>query len=108
MYITGISKLFEPSKSLTLKIDQMLVVLLSVPDSHEHGVSTVVLCTSHLKVCLVPDLYSFLLLKEKISCTDHVRNEEVLLRVNEQRNILHEIKKRKANWIGRTLRRTCF
>ena len=29
-----------------------------------------------------------------------VRNEEVLLRVKEQRNILHEIRKRKANWIG--------
>ena len=28
---------------------------------------------------------------EKISWTDHVRNEEVLLTVNEQRNILHEI-----------------
>jgi len=27
---------------------------------------------------------------EKISWTDHVRNEEVLLRVKEQRNILHE------------------
>ena len=38
---------------------------------------------------------------EKISWTNHVRNEEVLLRVNEQRNILHEIRKRKANWIGR-------
>ena len=37
---------------------------------------------------------------EKISCTDHVRNDEVLLRVKEQRNILHEINKRKANWIG--------
>ena len=30
---------------------------------------------------------------EKISWIDHVRNEEVLIRVNEQRNILHEIKK---------------
>ena len=29
---------------------------------------------------------------------DHGRNEEVLLRVNEQGNILHEIIKRKANW----------
>jgi hypothetical protein len=29
---------------------------------------------------------------EKISWTDHVRNEEVLLRVNEQRDSLHEIK----------------
>ena len=27
---------------------------------------------------------------EKISWADHVRNEEVLLRVNEQRNVLHE------------------
>ena len=42
---------------------------------------------------------------EKISWTDHVRNVEVLLRVNAQRNILHEIRKRKANWIGRILRR---
>ena len=41
----------------------------------------------------------------KISWTDHVRNKEVLLRVNEQRNILHEISKRKANWIGHILRR---
>jgi hypothetical protein len=44
---------------------------------------------------------------EKISWIDHVRNEEVLLRVNEQRNILHEIRKRKANWIGHILRRNC-
>jgi len=33
---------------------------------------------------------------------------EVLLRVNEQRNILHEISKRKANWIGHILRRNCL
>jgi len=29
---------------------------------------------------------------ENISWTDHVRNEDVLLRVKEQRNILHEIR----------------
>ena len=29
----------------------------------------------------------------------------MLLRVNEQRNILQEIRKRKANWIGHILRR---
>ena len=40
---------------------------------------------------------------EKISWTDQVRNEDVLLRVNEQRNILHEIRKRKANWNGHIL-----
>ena len=45
---------------------------------------------------------------EKISWTDHVRNEEVLLRVNEQRNILHEIRKRNGNWIGHILRRNCL
>ena len=44
----------------------------------------------------------------EISWTDHVRNEEVLLRANEQRNILHEIRKRKANWIGHILRRNCL
>ena len=42
---------------------------------------------------------------EKISWTDHVRNEEVLLRVKEQRNILHEVRKRKAKWFGYILRR---
>jgi len=45
---------------------------------------------------------------EKISCSDRVRNGEVLLRVNEQRNILHEIIKRKANWIGHILCRNCL
>ena len=44
---------------------------------------------------------------EKISWTDHVRNE-VLLRVKEQRNILHEIRIRKAKWIGHILRRNCL
>ena len=45
---------------------------------------------------------------EKISCTDHVRNEEVLLRIKEQRNSLYEICKRKANWIGHILCRICL
>jgi len=45
---------------------------------------------------------------ENISWTDRVRYEEVLLRVNEQRNILHEIRKRQANWIGQILRRNCL
>jgi len=45
---------------------------------------------------------------EKISWTDHVRKEEVLLRVKEQRNILHEISKRKANWTGHILRINCL
>ena len=45
---------------------------------------------------------------EMISWTDHVRNEEMLLRIKEQRIILHEISKRKANWIGHILRRNCL
>jgi hypothetical protein len=36
-----------------------------------------------------------------------VRNK-VLLRVKEQRNVLHEINKRKANWIGHILRTNCL
>ena len=37
-----------------------------------------------------------------------MRNEDLLLRVNEQRNILHEIRKRKANSNGHILRRNCL
>jgi hypothetical protein len=44
----------------------------------------------------------------EIIWTDHGRNEEVLLRVKEQRNIIHEISKRKANWIGHILCRNCL
>jgi len=44
---------------------------------------------------------------EKISCTNHVKNE-VLQRVKEERNILHTMKRRKANWIGHILYRNCF
>jgi replicative superfamily II helicase len=45
---------------------------------------------------------------ERISWADCVRNEEVLQRVKEERNILHTIKRRKANWIGHILRRNCL
>ena len=44
---------------------------------------------------------------EKISWIDHVRNE-VLLRVKKQRDVLHEIIKRKAKWIGHILGRNCL
>jgi len=44
---------------------------------------------------------------EKIIWTDRVRNEEVVLRLKEQMNILHEISKGKANWIGHILRKKC-
>ena len=46
---------------------------------------------------------------EKIRWNDHVRNEEVfLIRAKEQSYILHEISKRKANWIGHILCRNCL
>jgi hypothetical protein len=58
---------------------------------------------------VIPDIpEKIYVVMEKISWTDHVRNEEVLHRVSEQRNILHEIRKRKANWIGHILRRNCI
>jgi hypothetical protein len=37
-----------------------------------------------------------------------LRNEEVLHRVKEERNILQPIKRRKANWICHVLRRNCL
>jgi hypothetical protein len=45
---------------------------------------------------------------KKINWTDRVRNEVVLHRVKEERNIVHKIKRRKANWIGHILRRNCL
>jgi hypothetical protein len=45
---------------------------------------------------------------KKIIWTDYMKTEEVLLRVKEQRNILHEISKRRANWIGHIFRRNCL
>ena len=41
---------------------------------------------------------------EKISWTDRVRNREVLHRDKGERNILCTVNRRKANWIGHTLR----
>jgi hypothetical protein len=38
----------------------------------------------------------------------NLSTEEVLLRIKEQRNILHEISKRKANCFGHILRRNCL
>jgi hypothetical protein len=46
--------------------------------------------------------------KGKIGWTIHVKNEEVLHRVKEERNILHTIQRRKANWIGHILYRSCL
>ena len=45
---------------------------------------------------------------ETISWTDRVKNEEVLQRVKEERNILQTIKIRKVKWIGHILCRTCL
>jgi hypothetical protein len=45
---------------------------------------------------------------EKISWTDRLRNEEVLHRVKEERNILQTVRSRKANWIGHILSRNCL
>ena len=37
-----------------------------------------------------------------------MRNEELLHRVKEERNVLHTIEKRKASWIGHILSRNCL
>ena len=44
---------------------------------------------------------------KKVIWTDHVRNEEVLQRVKEERKMLQTVR-RKDNWIGHILRRNCF
>jgi hypothetical protein len=44
----------------------------------------------------------------EISWTDHMKNEKVLHRIKDKMNILHEISKRKGNWIGHILRINCL
>ena len=44
----------------------------------------------------------------RISWTDHVRNEEVLIRVNEQWNILHEIIKGRLTGLVTSYVETAF
>jgi hypothetical protein len=45
---------------------------------------------------------------EKISWTERINNEAVLHTQQEERNILHTIRRRNANWIGYILRRNCL
>jgi hypothetical protein len=45
---------------------------------------------------------------KKSSCTDRVRNEEVLYRDKKERNVVHTIKRRKATWICYLLNLKCL
>jgi len=45
---------------------------------------------------------------EKISWTEHVKNEEVLHSTKKERNILRTVRRRKANRIGHAFRRILF
>ena len=45
---------------------------------------------------------------EKISWIDHVRNEKVLQSVKAERNILHTVTRKWANWIRCMLRTNCL
>ena len=56
------------------------------------------------RMCQILALQKFL----KVCNFEYQYVEEVLLQFNEQRNIVHAIRRRKANWIGHILRRNCF
>ena len=45
---------------------------------------------------------------QKISGTNRVKNGKVLHRVKKERNILHTMKRRKANWMGHILLENCL
>ena len=45
--------------------------------------------------------------REKTSCTKHVKNY-IFQRIKEEKNILHTIKWRKANWNGHIFYRNCI
>jgi len=44
----------------------------------------------------------------EIRWTDHVRNEEVSHRDKDEGNVVQNVKRRKANWIGHILSRNCL
>ena len=46
--------------------------------------------------------------RREISRTDRLRSKEVLHRVEEERNILHTVIRRKAKWTGHILPRNCL
>jgi len=45
---------------------------------------------------------------EKTSWTDRVRSKEISRKIKEERNIVHTVHRRKANWIGHILHRNCL
>jgi len=45
---------------------------------------------------------------EKISCTEHISNEELLKLVEEERSLLMTIRTRQRNWMGHIMRGTHF
>jgi len=64
------------------------------------------------RTCHITDLSTKTLTWTGLELNPGLHNAKLLttqlLRVKEQRNILHEIRKRKANWIGHILRRNCL
>jgi hypothetical protein len=45
---------------------------------------------------------------KRIRWTDRVKNEELLHRIKEERNIIHKLKRKKFNWIDHILRGNCL
>jgi hypothetical protein len=44
----------------------------------------------------------------KITWNDRVKNEGVLRRIKQERNVLVTVKREKDNWIGKIVRRNCI
>jgi len=69
------------------------------------SIFSITLCGNEIGILWKVDMTN--LKKGKIGWTDRVTNE-VLSRVKEQRNILHTVTRRKANWIGQILCGNCL
>jgi hypothetical protein len=72
-----------------------------------YGAETWILRKVHQKHVKSFEMWCWRMMEKNIR-TDRERNEEVLQRVKEDRNILHTIKRRKANCIGHILSRNCL
>ena len=64
--------------------------------------------TFYIYIYIYIYIWDVVLEKDGKDQLDRSCEEWSILRVKEQRNILHEIRKRKAHWIGHILRRNCL
>jgi len=107
--IYKIKHIFKQCANVCLKFPSVALYwhALAATSSGRFGISIILFKTLYTKISLLFNCVRKpnITVGEKFFCSDVIK---VQLLLKEQRNILHEISKRKANWIGHILRRNCL